>query len=215
MSAFGIRLFFPKRLLCPGRIRCSIPTVLRTIDFICPRRILSLLRDIDGHIFLHLDDCIRPVEKGTGTSRNDNGGNPEILIHAPDSADKRRDRLLSGRDHLCHQIIPHHEVGRRSVLVDQDQAASALQRLHQIGRLRGAATGILRGKMRGILLIRQVLNKRRNIHSRNAPSVLRTQFEGRRLRNDKLPSVSGDMVIDPVLQCLQDRGFPMISAAHK
>ena len=45
------------------------------------------------------------------------------------------DGLLVGGDEALHAHVPYHEVGRTSVLVDEQSAAASLERLDDRGRL--------------------------------------------------------------------------------
>ena len=116
--------------------------------------------DVVGNVLLHLNHLIRDVEVGAGAARHDDGGDPEVLIEAAHPLDKGRDGLLRGGDHLLHELVTNHKVGGRGVLVDEEQAAAALDGLHQVSGLGGASAGVLRGEMPGVLFVGQMADKR-------------------------------------------------------
>ena len=69
-----------------------------------------------------------------------------VLIELPDPVKKGGDGFHIPVDDPLHQLVPDHEVGGAGVLVDEQQGGPSLQSLHHVGRLGGAAAGILRGK---------------------------------------------------------------------
>ena len=115
---------------------------------------------------------------------------------------------------MLHQLVPQHEVGGRGILVDQKHPASGLPALDDPGRLGGAAAGVRRGEAAGILFIGQVVDEQGNVHVVDAAPILGPQFEGRIVRDHILPAVPGNVVVDAQLQGLEQRGFPVVTAAH-
>ena len=53
-----------------------------------------------------------------------------------------------------------------------------------------------------------------DIRPLDAPSVLGADLHGAVFRDDILPTVPGNVVVHPELQCLQQSGLAMIAAAH-
>ena len=64
----------------------------------------------------------------------------EIVPDRADARDERTDRLLVRRDERLHPGVADHEVGRRSVLVDEKRARSTLEGLDDRRRLRASPT---------------------------------------------------------------------------
>lgn len=64
-----------------------------------------------GDVIVHLDDGICNVEKGSGTSGNQNSGDPGFLVQIPGTFQKRCDGLFFTEDHSLHKSIPNHKIG--------------------------------------------------------------------------------------------------------
>ena len=155
------------------------------------------------------------MEIGAGASGHNDGGNPEILVEAAHPLDEGDDRLLRRGDHLLHESVTDHEIRGGGVLVDEEQPASGFYAFHQIGGLGGAAAGVLGGEMPGVLPPGQLPDEGGNVRAADAPPVLGAKFPGAGVRDDKLPSVAADMVVDRVLESLQDGGFSVVAAAYE
>ena len=132
--------------------------------------------NIKGPVAVHLNHQIGDMEVGAGAACHDHGGNACLLIQPFDPLDKRSDRFLFPADHLLHQFVPDHKIGGAGILVDEEQGGTGFQPLHHIGRLRGAAAGVLGGEGGGVPAVWQVIDKHGDIGFADASSVLRPQF---------------------------------------
>ena len=157
---------------------------------------------------------VRNVEERAGTSCYQNRGHTSLLIQVSRPLQKRRDGFFLPADNLLHKVIPHHKVRRGRIFIDQEQAASRLNSFHHTGRLRRASACIWRGKLLCVFAVWQVIDKQGNIGIPDGTPFFGTQFHRALICQDKLPSVSRNMVIHPHLQGGKQRGLSVVAAAH-
>ena len=170
--------------------------------------------DVPGDIAVHLDDVVRRVEIGPGAARHQNGGQAPAVIQLPHPVQEGGDRLHVPADDPLHQLVPDHKVGGAGVLVHKQHPGPGLQSLHHVGRLRGAAAGVLGGESGGVLAVGQAPDEHRDVGVHDAPPVLRPDLHGRGIGDDILPAIPGDVVIHPQLQGFQQGGLAVIAPAH-
>ena len=85
---------------------------------------------------------------------------------------KWSDRFLAAVYDPLHQIVPYHEIGGGSVLINEKHPASAFDSLDDSGCLGGTAAGILCGKASGILFVWKIIDEHGNVNIPDASSVL-------------------------------------------
>ncbi len=93
------------------------------------------------------------------------------------------------------------------------RAAAGLQRLHDVGRLGGAAAGVQGGEPPGIPAAGEAGDKKGDIGIGDLAAVLRPYLDGGGVGDDILTAVPGDMVVDPPLQRLEEGGFAVVAAS--
>ena len=136
----------------------------------------------------------------TGASGNKDRRDTVCVIQLLHTVNKRHDRFGITVDHTLHQLITDHKVCCTGILVDQKCFCARLHRLDHICRLRRASAGILRIKGYRVFSIRQVMNKHGNIHVTDASSILGTDFHRCIVRDDILPAIPCNVVIDTCLK---------------
>ena len=117
-------------------------------------------------------------------------------------------------DDLRHQLVAHHEVGCRRVLVYEQGPGAGLERLDARGCLRGGAACIGRRKTPGIRPAGKVVDKKGDVRLVHGAAVLGPELHSGRIADGKLAAVAGDVVVHALLQGLQQRGLAMVAAAH-
>ena len=136
-------------------------------------------------IIIHLDHSIRNVEKCSGTSCNQNGGDPCLFIEIPCTFQKWSDGLFFPADHTLHERIPYHKVG-----------------------------GILCRKAEGVFFVWKIVDKKRNIYVFDKTAILRAELLGRGIGNDIFTAITGNMVVNTQFQCVKQGRFAMVAAAY-
>ena len=171
--------------------------------------------DIHRTIAVHLDNCVCNVEKCTGTSGNQKRRNSGKCIQLLCPFEKWSDRFLFTGDDFLHERIPHHEVGGRSIFIQKKNFASGFHSLDNAGSLRRTSTGIFRIKGMGILVVRQIIDKERNVCVFDASTVLGTDLYCVISGDHIFSSVSRNMVIDTQFERFKQSGFAVITAHQR
>ena len=165
-------------------------------------------------IIIHLDHSIRNVEKCSGTSCNQNGGDPCLFIEIPCTFQKWSDGLFFPADHTLHERIPYHKVGGRSILVKKKNFTSGFHTFHDPGSLGSAAAGILCRKAEGVFFVWKIVDKKRNIYIFDKTAIFRAEFLGRGIGNNIFTAITGNMVVNTQFQCVKQGRFAMVAAAY-
>ena len=135
-----------------------------------------LLCNVHRTVAVHLDHSVRNVEEGAGASCHQDGGDAQLVKKLSRPLNERGDRLFFSVDDALHQLVPHHEVGGRGILVDEKGMAAGENALHDSGRLGGGAAGIFCGEVGGILSIGQVIDKQGDVCVLNIAPILCPQL---------------------------------------
>ena len=159
--------------------------------------------DVYWHIAVHLDHGICNVEKCSGTSGYQNGGDTSLCIEIPGTLQERGNRLFIWSDQALHKGIPHHEVGSGGVFIQKKYMTSRFDSFYDTCRLGGTATGIFCRKTMGVFAIWQVIDEHRNIHILDKAAVFRTKLQSGIICQYIFPSISGNMVVNTEIQCIQ------------
>ena len=165
-------------------------------------------------IIIHLDHSIRNVEKCSGTSCNQNGGDPCLFIEIPCTFQKWSDGLFFPADHTLHERIPYHKVGGRSILVKKKHFTSGFHTFHDPGSLGSAAAGILCRKAEGVFFVWKIVDKKRNIYVFDKTAILRAELLGRGIGNDIFTAITGNMVVNTQFQCVKQGRLAVVAAAY-
>ncbi|MBP5188841.1 MAG: ATP-binding cassette domain-containing protein, partial [Fibrobacterales bacterium] len=156
-----------------------------------------------GHVLaaplLQRDRAVGKVEH-VASGPGDHHDRDARLLQERDPVDERRDRLARGVDERAHPFVAEEEVDRALVLVDQQEAASALQRLDERGGLGGRAGGRLRGEVRGVLPAREVVREEREVRAGDPAPLLAPDLRGVGARDRELAAVARDVVVDAMLE---------------
>ena len=101
---------------------------------------------------------------------------------------------------FLHAPVPDHEVGGRSVLIDQQNLGPQFQGFHDIGGLGGAAAGIVGTETERIPQQGKGFDKRADIDFFHKPSIFGPDLDRRRIGDHVFPTVSRDMAVNPQFQ---------------
>ena len=103
---------------------------------------------------------------------------------------------------------------RWRIFINEKQTGTCLHALHNSCGLGGAAACVRGRKAVGIFLVGKVINEHGDIHILNKTSILRAQLHCCLVRNDIFSSVTGDVVVHPGFQGVQQGGFSVVAAAY-
>ena len=137
---------------------------------------------------------------GTGASGNKDRRDTVCVIQLLYPVNKRHDRLGITVDHALHQFVTDHKIRCTGILVDQKCSCACLHRLDHICCLGSTPAGILRIKGYRIFPVWQVMDKHGNIHVTDASSILGTDLHCCIVRDDILPAIPCNVVIDTCLK---------------
>ena len=112
---------------------------------------------------------------------------------------------------LFHHLIPYHKVSGASVLVDEQQLRPAVNRFHNVRRLRGRAGGVL-GREICRFTPGEPLDKGRNVHMLHTPSVFCRNADSAAVSDAQFPSVTQNMVVNTGRDGIQQGGFTGVAA---
>ena len=130
-----------------------------------------------------------------------------------DPCDQWCDGLPVIGDEAAHALIANHEVGRGSVLVDEQHSRTGTQCLHQTRSLGGRPRCVRRGKPSCVITGGKTVDKRRDIHTSDSATILGTQRNRSLVSDHKLAAIASDMVIYARDQRGQQCGLAVVTAA--
>ena len=148
------------------------------------------------------------------TTGNQNRGDSLCITQPLHTLNEWCDRFLIAVDYPLHQFIANHKVCGTGILIDQKQVTSRFQCFDDISGLRSTSTGIFRIKGMGILVVRQIIDKERNVCVFDASTVLGTDLYCVISGDHIFSSVSRNMVIDTQFERFKQSGFAVITATH-
>ena len=164
---------------------------------------LRLFRDIPRRVVGHAQHRIRHVQVVPAPSEHEHATHASIFVQFTNAIDEGRDRLALLRHQPLHPPIPDHEVGRRRILIDEQQLRTRLERLHDRRGLTRRSRGVLRAEARRVLVEREPVDEARDVHTGNRTPILRAYLDRVEASDGALPSVSRSVVVDAGLQCTQ------------
>ena len=154
------------------------------------------------------------MEKCSGASGNQDGGDPSLFIEIPCTFQKWSDGLFFPADHALHEGIPHHKIGGRSILVKKKNFTSGFHTFHDPGSLGSAAAGILCRKAEGVFFVWKIVDKKRNIYIFDKTAIFRAEFLGRGIGNNIFTAITGNMVVNTQFQCVKQGRLAVVAAAY-
>ena len=170
------------------------------------------LGDVVRRVRIQSNHGVRDIDESPRAASDDNRGDPVVLPELADPCDQWSNRLPVIGDEAAHALIANHEVGRGSVLIDEQHSRTGTQRLHQARSLGGRPRCIRGGKPGRVITGGKAVDKRRDIHTSDGPAVLGTQCNRSLVGDHKLAAIASDMVINTRDQGRQQRGLAVITA---
>src|SRR5215217_7854798 len=156
----------------------------------------GLRRGIGGLVVLHQDHTVRNVEVVADAANHHDCRDAQSAVQRAHQVYKRGDGLFP--DQLAHPLVPDHEVRRARVLVHQEERGRA-----------GSVWGreVLRGPPSG-----QLPDHGRDVHPRDAATVLGPDLDRVGPRHHELSAVSRHVVVDPPRERREQRALPVEAA---
>ena len=172
------------------------------------------LRDVVRLVAVHLHDRVGDGEERPRAARHDDRAYACPFPEVAHSLDKRRDGLVVGVHDGLHELVAHHEVGGRGVLVYEQDAASGERGLDGPGGLGGAAACVVGREGAGVRPARKVADEQRDVRGPHGASVLGAELDGAGVGDDKFAAIARNMVVDALLQGPEQRRLAVVAASY-